>query len=226
MMPAALLTDPNASERTPGELQAPLPAEALQDETVWEALYNQPPVWREWLLMQPGVAFTVAAMAPALRAGWVWKGLAHIQIDDSASGWLGLAQHWRIIRIDSVYRPVAFTSWWLLFALWKAAAPACHHAVGLILHLVPSYQRAGTGPMTPSPGVQSPPKAPSAQDPPANGQPPPIPYDILTSACAKARNRTGPTPYSLRTHTVQTPLRQNDRQGQRERRNAGTRPQS
>jgi tetratricopeptide (TPR) repeat protein len=117
------------------EIPAPI-QDAHQDEAVWLDPYDQAPAWREWLKMLLVLMLTGIAFLPALSAGWVWKDHDVVQLDETPSTFGGIIQHWTNLRMDEIYRPVAYTSYWIEYAAWDGAAPVWYHAVGIGFHLL------------------------------------------------------------------------------------------
>ncbi|HEX8523509.1 MAG TPA: tetratricopeptide repeat protein [Tepidisphaeraceae bacterium] len=111
-------------------------ADSLHDDhAVWHDPYDRPAIWREWIQIAFVLILAAVAFLPAITSGFVWQDAAAIQLDEFQSSWHGLFAHWRHLRLDDIYQPLAFTSYWIQFNQWEAVYPFGYHAVTLAFHL-------------------------------------------------------------------------------------------
>lgn len=78
------------------------------------------------------VGATLAAYAPAIRAGYIWDDKLHL-LDNPVLKPGGLAQAW-VPGTYINYWPLTFSAYWLQDKLWGVAHPAGFHLVNILLH--------------------------------------------------------------------------------------------
>ncbi|HEX4130778.1 MAG TPA: tetratricopeptide repeat protein [Pirellulales bacterium] len=79
------------------------------------------------------VGGTVAAFAPALRAGWQWDDDDYVTRNDALQSIAGLKRIWTTLGATPQYYPLVFTTFWLEHHAW-GDDPRGYHAVNVALH--------------------------------------------------------------------------------------------
>jgi len=79
------------------------------------------------------VAITLAAYAPALRAGFVFDDLDYVTGNPALRSLTGLWRIWFDVGATPQYYPLTFSSFWLEYQLW-GLWPVGYHLVNVLLH--------------------------------------------------------------------------------------------
>jgi len=79
------------------------------------------------------ILLTIVTYVPALRNGFVWDDDAYVTNNQALRSLAGLDSIWFKPRATSQYYPLAFTSFWAEYHLWKLQ-PLGYHLINILLH--------------------------------------------------------------------------------------------
>ena len=76
---------------------------------------------------------TLAAYAPAFRAGFIWDDFQYLHENPVVQDPAGLKRIWGDVRAQAQFYPLTFSTFWIEYQLW-GLSPMGYHAVNVVLH--------------------------------------------------------------------------------------------